>query len=114
MPQLRDTPSEGLHICGVRVPPGVTVSTYGSVLHYRKEVFCDDVDAFRPERWLGDKEKVQLMRNATFVFGSGKYSCLGRHLARIEIWKFVPTVLREFEVSLVPAVRKRICGNICD
>jgi cytochrome P450 len=98
-PQLRDVPKGGIIICGNWVPPGVTVSTYGSVLHHRKEVFGDDVDVFRPERWLGEKERVQVMRNTMFSFGSGKYSCLGRHLSKLEILKFVPSVLREFDVS---------------
>ena len=103
--QPRDTPKDGLTICGIWVPAGVSVSTYGPVLHHREDVFGEDVDVFRPERWLGEKEKVQRMRNTMFSFGSGKYSCLGRHLAMVMILKFVPSVLREFDVrSLVRRV----------
>lgn len=99
IPQPRDTLKDGLHICGHWVPAGVAVSTYGTVLHHRKEVFGEDVYVFRPERWLGEKDRVQRMRNTLFSFGSGKYSCLGRHLAMLMILKFVPSVLREFDVS---------------
>ena len=58
LPQLRYTLKHGLQICGTWIAPGVTVSTYGSVLHHMKEIFGDDADAFKPERWLGEKEKV--------------------------------------------------------
>ena len=98
LPTLRDTPANGLHICGSWVPPGVSVGVYGSVVHHRREVFGEDVDVFRPERWLDEEEKVRRMRNTMFSFGSGKYSCLGRHLSKLEILKFIPSVMREFEV----------------
>ena len=100
LPQPRDTPKDGLHICGHWIPSGVAVSTYGTVLHHRKEVFGEDIYIFRPERWLEEKDRVQRMRNSRFSFGSGKYSCLGRHLAMLMILKFVPSILREFDVRL--------------
>jgi cytochrome P450 len=97
--QLRETPKDGLQISGRWVPPAVDVGICGPVVHHRKEVFGDDVDVFRPERWLSEKEKVQRMRNAMFSFGSGKYSCLGRHLSKLEALKLIPSLLREFDVS---------------
>jgi cytochrome P450 len=59
----------------------------------------EDADAFRPERWLGDEEKVRKMKSTMFTFSSGKYNCLGKNIARMEIAKLVPSVIRAFEVS---------------
>jgi cytochrome P450 len=35
------------------------------------------------------------------IFGSGRYGCLGRHIALIELDKVLPVLLREFDWSLV-------------
>lgn len=95
----RVTPETGLTVDGTFVPAKVNVGVSGTVLHRRKEVFGDDVETFRPERWLGNEEKVRVMRNTLFTFSRGKYNCLGQHLSKLEMYKFVPSVLRAFDVS---------------
>jgi cytochrome P450 len=71
-----------------------------------RTTFGEDVDIFRPERWLGEEEKVRKMKNALFTFSSGKYNCLKKNIARMEIAKLVPSVIRAFEVSVCsPGVR---------
>ena len=99
MPHQRVVPSPGLVVCGQHIPFGTDVGVYGPVLHHRAEIFGDDVDTFRPERWLGDEEKVRKMKNSLFTFSSGKYNCLGKNIARMEVAKLVPSVMRAFEVS---------------
>jgi cytochrome P450 len=98
LPNTREVPAGGLAICGKWVPPGVCVGVYPSVLRHKKEIFGEDVDMFRPERWLDDTEKVTRMSNAMFTFGYGKYSCIGKNIAKLEVLKLIPSVLREFEV----------------
>jgi cytochrome P450 len=84
-------------------------------MHHRAEIFGDDVDTFRPERWLGDEEKVRKRKNSMFTFSSGKYNCLGKDIARMEIAKLVPSVMRAFEVSwfslCLGSVVDRVIGN---
>ena len=99
LPTPRMTPPEGMTICGTFVPGNVEVGVYGPVVHRNAAVFGDDVDDFRPERWLGPEEKVRVMKNSLFSFGYGKYGCLGKHLARMELLKLVPSLVREFEAS---------------
>jgi cytochrome P450 len=94
-----ETPKEGLQIGGRWIPVSVTVNVATAVEHYRKEIFGNDADVFRPEQWLGDdKEEVQRMKKTMIRFGIGKYSCLGRYTVKLEIFKLIPSVLREFEV----------------
>lgn len=77
------------------------------VIHRRKDVFGDDVEAFRPERWLDDLEKtsesektrLREMNAAMLHFGAGSKTCLGKHIALLEIYKLVPSFLRKFDVS---------------
>lgn len=65
---------------------------------------------------MDDEEKVSHMRNTLFSFSSGKYSCLGKNLSRLELLKVVPELIRTFEVcpwaeihcwALVPALLGR-------
>ena len=89
-------------ICGEYIPGGVNVGVWGDVVQRRKDVFGDDADSFRPERWLGDQEEVRKMKNTMVQFGVGKYSCLGKNLARVMMCKLVPTLLKQFEVRTTP------------
>ena len=99
IPHDRLVPPGGLEIAGHHVPEGTDVGVYGTVLQRHAGTFGDDVDVFRPERWLESEEKARHMHNAMFTFSAGKYSCLGKNLARMEISKLVPTVIRAFEVG---------------
>ncbi|KAH7391598.1 cytochrome P450 [Cadophora sp. MPI-SDFR-AT-0126] len=96
----RDVPPGGANICGTYIPGGVTVNVMPSVVHHRKDIFGEDVEVFRPERWLQGKEKGSKMLSTLFAFGAGKYSCLGRNIAMLEMLKFIPSVLMEFDLSL--------------
>ncbi|KAI1323675.1 cytochrome P450 [Xylariaceae sp. FL0255] len=92
---------DGVEIEGRRVAAGTRVAVNAWVLHRDKEVFGDDADVFRPERWLGDEERARVMERYMFHFGGGSHVCIGRNLALLEINKVVPRLLRDFEFRLV-------------
>jgi len=96
----RYTPPQGVEICGRFIPGGVIVGCNPWVVHRREEVFGGDVNAFRPERWL-DATPAQLkeMKATMFQFGAGSRTCLGKNISLLEMYKLVPTFLRNFEVS---------------
>lgn len=80
----------------VFLPGGTNVNYAVWPLHLSKEVFGKDADEFRPERWLLEKDEKKLAnmhRVHELLFGYGKYQCLGRPIAMMEIGKTV------FEVS---------------
>lgn len=86
----KEAPPEGDHINGKFVPGGTHVGFAVFGAFRDKDVFGDDADVFRPERWLeGDDEAhmAQMVRAVDLVFGSGRYSCLGRPLAMMELNK---------------------------
>lgn len=59
-------------------------------VHYSKEVFGEDAHVFRPERWLveqSDEKLGRMQRTAELVWGYGKYQCLGKNVAMIELNK---------------------------
>ena len=99
----RIVPPTGARIAGTFVPGGTNVGCNAWVLHRRKEIFGEDVEEFRPERWLesegAEPEKVKEMRASMFHFGAGSRTCIGRNISLMEIYKLIPTFLRRFEVS---------------
>ena len=95
----RVTPREGATICGHFVPGGTIVGANSWVIHRDRGVFGDDVDTFRPERWLiDDAEKVKTMNRSLYQFGGGSHTCLGKHIAYLELYKVVPSLLAMYEV----------------
>lgn len=103
----RIVPPQGAVISGKFIPGGTVVGCNAWVIHKRREVFGDDVDTFRPERWFIDplkdqveeKARVDKMSSTLFHFGAGSRSCIGRHITVLELYKLVPSFLRRFDVS---------------
>ncbi|KAF3001327.1 hypothetical protein E8E13_005655 [Curvularia kusanoi] len=90
------------------LPGGTDVSYNQWGLQRSKAVFGDDADVWRPERWLldekeaGNEAKLAEMRRTTeMVFGWGKYQCLGKGIAWLEIGKVVFELMRHFDWALV-------------
>ena len=96
----RVVPASGHTICGEHIPGGTIVGVSAWVLHRNTDIFGHDVEIFRPERWLNANiEKVREMDRMLSHFGSaGNYTCFGKNIALLEMYKFVPAVIRHFEV----------------
>ena len=70
------------------------------VVHYNKGVYGADADCFRPERWLeASEEQHKAMEKSFFTFGAGSRVCLGKNISMLEMSKFVPQLLRHFEME---------------
>ena len=109
----RITPSQGINILGEHIPGGVIVGCNAWVLHRRTEIFGHDADVFRPERWLeATAPQLKEMKAAMFQFGAGARTCIGKNISLLEIYKLVPTFLRNFEVSLSSCTSGRLC-SVC-
>jgi cytochrome P450 len=81
-------PAPGDTICGKFIPAGTDVyPNYYSMMR-NQDVFGADADVFRPERFLGGGPKVaRMLRTVDFGFGHGRFMCLGKNLAQIELNK---------------------------
>jgi hypothetical protein len=80
--QPRVTPAKGCTLAGYdQIPGGVTVQSYGSVLHRNPEVFPEPTE-WRPERWLdASEEELKEMKRWFWAFSSGGRMCIGSHMA---------------------------------
>ncbi|KAK4454180.1 Pisatin demethylase [Podospora aff. communis PSN243] len=95
-------PPEGDIIDGKFVPGGTRTGTMVEVAMRMKDVFGDDADVYRPERWLeADKEKeVEMRKTVDLVFSYGRYGCAGKLVAHMEAAKVVVELLRSFNFQL--------------
>ena len=104
----RVVPTSGVEISGQQIRGGTIVGCSAWVVHRRPEIFGDDVDDFRPERWLPDLSKdaevemarIKEMGRCMLHFGMGNRTCIGKNISLLEIYKLVPSFLRRFEVCL--------------
>lgn len=104
----RIVPESGLSLPDGRViAPGTIVGMNPWVVHRNQDVYGQDVEAFRPERWLRhDLEspeayeiRVKRMRETDFTFGGGSRVCIGKYSARMQMSKTVATLFSRYDVS---------------
>ena len=69
------------------------------VVHRNEEVFGEDVEGFKPERWLREGRDSDMIR-FFFAFGSGARMSLGRNISWMEMSKLIPTLFTKFDLSL--------------
>lgn len=104
----RIVPDGGLTLSdGRTIAPGTIVGMNAWVIHRNKDIYGQDVDSFRPERWLRHdfetedayKVRLKLMKDADFTFGGGNRVCIGKFSAQMQILKTVATLFSRYDVS---------------
>lgn len=100
----RIVPPGGATICGRYFPGGHGVIMNQCAVHFDKGIFGEDAESFIPERWIRDGEKkAGFMERHILQFGYGPRICIGKHITNVEMYKLLPTILRDFEFEGVGA-----------
>lgn len=96
----------------VFLPEGVDVAASQVATHRWKDVYGDDTSIFRSDRWIdagglndGGEKLHTMEKTLELVFGSGRFGCLGKHVAMIELDKVFVTSLQEFELGIVDPMK---------
>ena len=94
----------GLEVDGIHLPEGTDTGVPIYALHHNKMYFPDPW-AFKPSRWIvgqdgTTEEDVRLARSAFTVFGYGRTSCVGKHLAYQELALTTARLLWSYEWRL--------------
>ncbi|OAQ90363.1 cytochrome P450 52A11 [Purpureocillium lilacinum] len=90
----------------VFLPGGASIGYSAYAMHHSEAIYGADAKAFRPERWLVAAEEdpdrhALMLRTNELVFGHGKYQCLGKPVAQLELAKTIFELLRNFDMTLV-------------
>ncbi|KAI6769571.1 hypothetical protein HG530_004200 [Fusarium avenaceum] len=104
---FKQVPPEGDTINGFLVPGGTQVGQGFYAVGRSRLVWGEDADVFRPERWLlaeGDRLRDMIAAFDTH-FGHGKYSCLGKPIALMEIHKTVFELIKRYDFAVLNAER---------
>lgn len=96
----RVVPAGGRTIGGRYFAAGTIVGMSPWITHYDRSVYGEDVDQWRPERWLEATDEQRKMMDRTFLaFGAGTRSCIGKNVSKLEMYKLVPHMIRTFDVG---------------
>ncbi|KAK2609701.1 hypothetical protein N8I77_003190 [Diaporthe amygdali] len=103
----RIVPAGGATLCGTYFPAGTNVGVNCWVAHRNKEVWGEDAEEFRPERWLeSSEEKLKAMNAMYMPFGLGSRTCIGKNISLLEIAKVIPYLVRNFDMTLIEPLSK--------
>ncbi|TID14100.1 pisatin demethylase / cytochrome P450 monooxygenase [Venturia nashicola] len=99
---------------GIKLSQGTIVGMNPWTLNFDEEIWGPEPDSFKPDRWLkGESEETEIfekrlavMKHNDFSFSYGPRVCLGRHIATLEIWKVMPTMLGLLDMEFVHPERE--------
>ena len=98
-------PKEDLILGGYHIPGGSALIQYLTYFMGRDESIFEDAEAFKPERWLRNKDTAFTEAAEAFgsiPFGFGTRMCLGRRIAELELHLLLARIVQQFEISYPP------------
>ncbi|KAF8359913.1 hypothetical protein PRIPAC_94908 [Pristionchus pacificus] len=83
-------------VCGYHIEEGTIVQADPHAVNLSKELWGEDAEEFRPERWL--EADNQRAATAFLSFGAGPRICIGMRLAYTEEKLLLAHMLRKFDI----------------
>ncbi|BGP40305.1 hypothetical protein JCM10450v2_004286 [Rhodotorula kratochvilovae] len=96
-------------VCGEVFPAGTILSVPSYSIHRIKEIWGDDAESYRPERWLVSEEKTRELEKALNIFSYGPRSCVGRNVAMMELFCFIATLNFRYDFVLAEPEKGMPC-----
>jgi cytochrome P450 len=89
---------EAVEVGGYHLPEGAMVFIAPYAMH-RNPRYWDDVNAFKPERFSPENEKLQ-HRYQYLPFGGGEHICIGNMFALMEAQLILATIASRYELDM--------------
>lgn len=100
---------EDIKIGEVVVPKGTNIWIFMLALHRDAEIWGEDADEFRPERFEGGVAEACKYPQAYLPFGFGSRICVGQNFALMEVKIMLSLLLSNFSFSISPNYRHCPC-----
>ncbi|KAI1332961.1 cytochrome P450 [Xylariaceae sp. FL0255] len=90
-------------VCGHKVPGGTQIGANVPGILRSTAIFGSDAGCFRPERWLqaGGTQLSRMRSTIDLAFGAGKFQCLGKAIAWMEVRKLFVELMRRYDFAIV-------------
>ena len=98
--------------------PFSDTNVYYNIYHFHTDAnYWPEAQIFQPSRFITlDQGQVKMAKKEHFIpFGFGKRVCMGKSLAKAELWLFATAILQKFTIKLpsehpVPNPKDDIAG----
>ena len=83
------SPKGGESFNGIFYPEGIEMGICDEAMCRDEKVFGADSHIYRPDRWIDADEETRkrYTRVTDTIFGTGRFQCLGKHIANMELHK---------------------------
>jgi len=99
-PTINHVATKDVNFRGFDIPKGTIIFVNFHANHYDPKVWGEDVDVFRPERFLTPDEKTLIQHEAYMPFSTGRRLCMAKSFTLETVFLFAANLVLNFEVSL--------------
>ena len=103
LPRLVADNGAGVDFDGFYFPPGTVLSVPSYTIHHMREIWGDDVEEFKPDRWLNLSARQKTAFNP---FSYGPRACVGQNVAIMELQLIIGTLFHRYEFVLYQPIMK--------
>ncbi|KAJ5913994.1 Cytochrome P450 [Penicillium tannophilum] len=97
LPRLVTDNGSGVEFDGYFFPPGTVLSVPSYTIHHMAEIWGDDVEEFKPDRWLNLTPRQKIGFNP---FSYGPRACVGQNVAIMELQLIIGTLFHRYDFTL--------------
>ncbi|KAL7103825.1 hypothetical protein ACP275_08G203500 [Erythranthe tilingii] len=94
--------TETVKLGNMTIPSGVHMTILIGILHRDPDIWGDDANEFKPQRFSAGVSSASKTQSAFIPFGAGQRVCVGQNFVMIEAKMALSMILRSFSFELSP------------